>query len=118
MSHITSISAIDNKEAIWNYNPTLSTNRVQGSKDAVAMVQTLAVKVCPLRSQPQQLSTLKFQIQLSGQQIEWFNDLQKKTGVDTPLKIPLHNNTCWGSAHKMLDCALKLQMVSYLLIIQ
>ena len=29
-----------------------------------------------------------------------------------PLRIPLHSNTRWGTAHKMLDQAYKLRQVS------
>ena len=29
-----------------------------------------------------------------------------------PLRIPLHSNTQWGTAHKMLDRAYKLRQVS------
>jgi hypothetical protein len=49
------------------------------------------------------------QIQASGQRIEYFNKVQLDCGIKTPLKIPLQNNTRWGSSYKMLAQAYKLQ---------
>ena len=51
------------------------------------------------------------QIQSSGQRIEYFAKLQLQCGVSTPLKIPLHGNTRWGSAYGMLDRAYRLRQV-------
>jgi hypothetical protein len=46
MSHITKIAAIENTNAIWEYDPELPGNRVLGgSLDVVAVIRTLTVKV-------------------------------------------------------------------------
>lgn len=46
MSGITKIAAVETTTAIWEFNPTLSHNRVQDdSLDVVAAVRTLAIKV-------------------------------------------------------------------------
>lgn len=47
MSAVTQISAIENATAMWEYDPTLPDNRVLGgSLDAIAILRTLALKVC------------------------------------------------------------------------
>lgn len=47
MGCITSIAAIETTQAIWEYDPTLETNRiVNGSLDVVAALRTVVVKVC------------------------------------------------------------------------
>lgn len=47
MAHITKIAAVENANAIWEYDPELPGNRVLGgSLDVVAAIRTLAVKVC------------------------------------------------------------------------
>jgi hypothetical protein len=49
MAHITKIAAIENANAIWEYDPELPGNRMLGgSLDVyvVAAIRTLAVKVC------------------------------------------------------------------------
>jgi hypothetical protein len=47
MGHITKIAAIENSNAIWEYDPELPSNRVLGgSLDVVAAIRTLAVNVC------------------------------------------------------------------------
>jgi hypothetical protein len=51
------------------------------------------------------------QIQASGQRIEYFEKLQLQFKIAIPLKIPLHNNTRWGTAHKMLERSYKLRQV-------
>ena len=114
MSHITKIAIVENSNAIWEYDPELPGNRVLGgSLDVVAAIRTLAVKVCTniyfvnSRSNFMCLS----QIQASGQRIEYFEKLQLQFKIATPLKIPLHNNTRWGTAHKMLERSYKLQQV-------
>ena len=56
--------------------------------------------------------TLFWQIQASGQHIEYFEKLQIECKITTPLKIPLHNNTRWGTAYKMLDTSYYLRQVS------
>jgi hypothetical protein len=53
------------------------------------------------------------QIQASGARIEYFNELQIQCGIANPLKIPLHSNIRWGTAHAMLDRAHKLRQASY-----
>ncbi|KAF8222273.1 hypothetical protein L208DRAFT_1323642 [Tricholoma matsutake] len=96
MTHITKIAAIENANAIWEYDLELPGNQVLGgSLDVVAAIRTLTVK-----------------IQSSGQCIEYFQKLQLQCKIVTLLKIPLHGNTRWGSAHKMLDGSYKLRQVS------
>lgn len=53
-----------------------------------------------------------WQIQASGQRIEYFEKLQLECKTEIPLKIPLQNNTRWGSAYKMLDRSYDLRQVS------
>ena len=51
MSVITKIAAVETTSAIWEYDPTLSGNRVLGdSLDVVAAVRTLAIKVFSIPS--------------------------------------------------------------------
>ena len=46
MKHITKIAAVETATAIWEYDPTLTDNRVLGgSLDVVAAIRTLAIKV-------------------------------------------------------------------------
>ena len=52
-----------------------------------------------------------WQMQSSGQCIEYSEKLQVKCQIKTPLKILLHNNTQWGMAHKMLDHSYYLHQV-------
>ncbi|GLB40087.1 hypothetical protein LshimejAT787_0705970 [Lyophyllum shimeji] len=93
MGHITKLAAIETTTAIWEYDPDLSDNRIlNGSLDAVAAIRTLAIKM-----------------QASGQRIEYFDKLQIQCGISTPLKIPLHNNTRWGTAYMMMERAVKLR---------
>ncbi|KAG6904718.1 hypothetical protein DXG01_007641 [Tephrocybe rancida] len=49
--------------------------------------------------------------QASGQQIEAFEKCQTQQGIEDPVKIPLHSNIQWGSAHVMLDCAYELRQL-------
>lgn len=97
MTHITKIAAIENSSAIWEYDPSLEENRVlkEKSLDVIAAIRTLVIK-----------------IQASGQRIEYFENVQKQCGITTPLKIPLHSNTRWGTAFGMLDRAYHLRAVS------
>jgi hypothetical protein len=53
-----------------------------------------------------------WQIQSSGQRIEYFERLQIECKINIPLKIPLHNNTRWGTAYEMLDRSYHLRLVS------
>lgn len=115
MSHITKIAVIENSNAIWEYDPELVGNRVLGgSLDVVAAIRTLAVKVCTTSNiYANSHSDFMFlsQIQASGQRIEYFEKLQLQFKIAIPLKIPLQNNTRWGTAHKMLDRSYKLRQV-------
>lgn len=98
MSRITKIAAIETTAAIWEYDPSLPNNRVLGgSLDVIASIRTLAIK-----------------IQSSGQRIEYFEKLQIQCKITNPLKIPLHSNVRWGSAHLMLSRSHKLRQVSTL----
>jgi hypothetical protein len=46
MGHITKIAAVENANAIWEYDPSLPSNRIlEGSLDVIAAVRTIAVKV-------------------------------------------------------------------------
>ena len=46
MSVITKVAAIENAQAIWEFDPTLDGNRVLGgSLDVIAAIQTIAIKV-------------------------------------------------------------------------
>ncbi|KAG9307885.1 hypothetical protein JVU11DRAFT_13043, partial [Chiua virens] len=86
MSHITKISAVKMTTAIWEFNPSLDSNRIlDDSLDVVSMIRTLSIK-----------------IQCSGQHIEYFETLQKKCSIDPILSIPLHSNIRWGMADGML----------------
>lgn len=49
------------------------------------------------------------QIQASGQRIEYFEKLQLQCKFTGPLRIPLHSNIRWGSAHRMLERSYKLR---------
>ena len=87
--------------AIWEFDPTLSQNRVLGdSLDVVAAIRTLAIK-----------------IQASGQRVAYFERLQKECGIDIPLKIPLHSNVRWGTADGMLARSYDLRQVQLFFII-
>lgn len=62
--------------AIWKFDPTLSQNLIlNDSLNIVAAIWTLAIK-----------------IPTSEQCVAYFEQLQKKSGIDIPLKIPLHSN--------------------------
>jgi hypothetical protein len=46
MAHITKIAAVETTTAIWEYDPSLTDNRVlNGSLDVIAAIRTLAIKV-------------------------------------------------------------------------
>ncbi|KAG6872994.1 hypothetical protein C0995_004370 [Termitomyces sp. Mi166 len=92
MSCLTKTGAIENTNVIWDYNPDLPANQVlNGRLDVIAALWTIAIK-----------------IQASGQCMEYFQKLQMQTRIKTLLKIPLHNDTRWGSAYGMMDHSLKL----------
>ena len=58
------------------------------------------------------MSHLVYQIQVSGQWIEYFEKLQLQCKITEPLRIPLHSNIWWGSAHHMLDHSYQLWQAS------
>ena len=96
MNVVTKIAHVETTAAIWEFDPTLTQNQVLGSAlDVVAVVRMLAIK-----------------IQASGQQIAYFERLQKECGINVALKIPLHSNVCWGTAGGMLARSYDLQTVS------
>ena len=43
--------------------------------------------------------------------MEYFERLQQNQNIIPAVKIPLHSNVRWGTAHKMLQRALDLEMV-------
>lgn len=46
MKNITNIAAVENKTAIWEFDPTLERNRIiNGGLDVIAALRTLAIKV-------------------------------------------------------------------------
>ena len=46
MGRITKIAAVENANAIWEYDPSLPNNRIlEGSLDVIAAIRTIAVKV-------------------------------------------------------------------------
>ena len=86
MSAITRIAVVETTTAMWEYDPTLTNNHVMDNSLAVIVaMRTIAIK-----------------IQSSGQRIAYFERLQKDCSINTPLKIPLHSNVCWGTADGML----------------
>jgi hypothetical protein len=114
MSFITKTAVIETKQAIWDYDPEDPSNRILGRDlDAVAIVRTLAVKVkFKFRDFCLLVPINWLQIQSSSQRIEHFNQLQRQYGIKTPLVIPLHGNTRWGSASGMCERGHKLRSVS------
>ena len=53
MGHITKITVIDYTNVIWEYDPLLLNNHVLGgSLNVIAVIQTLAVKVCTSTIKP------------------------------------------------------------------
>ena len=94
MGHITKIAAIENATAIWEYDPELPDNRVLGgSLNVIASVRTLAIKVHRTLFLFDIYMLIHFQIQSSGQRIEFFQKLQEQSGISPSLKILLHSNT-------------------------
>ena len=93
MAHITKVAMIETSMVIWEFDPSLPNNHLHGnSLDIIAAIMMVAIK-----------------IQVSGQHIKYFHRLQAQCDIKTPLKIPLHGNTGWGSVFGMLDRAYKLQ---------
>jgi len=112
MNHITKLAVVENTTAIWEYDPSLTNNRVlNGSLDVIAAIRTLVIKVSP----PFYFYLLIFnslpQIQSSGQRIEAFERLQMECGFTRTLKVPLHSNVRWGTAYQMLTVAHKVRQV-------
>ena len=115
MSHITKVAAVETTAAIWEYDPSLPSNRIiNGSLDVVAAIRTLAIKVNRIVLTTSSSANDDLQIQASNQRIEHFKKLQTECGIDPPLRIPLHSNVRWGTAHGMLTKAYKLREVSFL----
>jgi hypothetical protein len=112
MGCITKIAAVENANAIWEYDPSLPNNRILGaSLDVIAAIRTIAVKVGVLACLHPPLFLPFSQIQASGQRIEYFEKLQLQCKFDHPLRIPLHSNIRWGSAQRMLERSHKLRKV-------
>lgn len=110
MEHVTKIAAIENATAIWEYDPSSDDNRVlNGSLDVIAAIRTIAIKVRDMKSMGGYQQAKSLQIQASSQRIEYFNQLQTDCDINPPLRIPLHSNVRWGSAHNMLTRAHALQ---------
>lgn len=59
----------------------------------------------------QVLTRIGPQIQASPQCKEAFKRAQAQAGIDTPLIIPLHGNTRWGSAYGMCEHVFRLREV-------
>ena len=111
MTHITKIAAVETATAIWEYDPSLPDNRVlNGSLDVTAAIRTLAIKVGHVSFSLSRFSNFP-QIQSSGQRIEAFEKLQVECGLKDTLKIPLHSNVRWGTAHRMLSVSFKIRQV-------
>jgi len=111
MTHITKIAAVEMAMAIWEYDPSLPDNHVlNGSLDVTAAIRTLAIKVGRISLPLSRFPNLP-QIQSSGQRIEAFEKLQFECGFQDTLKIPLHSNVRWGTAHRMLSVSYKMRQV-------
>jgi hypothetical protein len=53
MGHITKIAVIKNTNVIWEYDLSLPDNHILGgSLDVIAVIRTLAVKVCTSTIKP------------------------------------------------------------------
>ena len=76
MGHITKLAAVENKTAIWKYDPDLPGNHVlRRLLDVISAIQTILIK-----------------IQVSSQCIKYFEKLQIQCKISNLLKIPLHSN--------------------------
>ncbi|KIK79669.1 hypothetical protein PAXRUDRAFT_16219 [Paxillus rubicundulus Ve08.2h10] len=92
MSGITKIATVETSTAIWEYDLALPSNQVLGGLlDVISAIRTLAIK-----------------IQASGQCIVYFEHVQTKCSITTPLTIPLHSNIHWGTMDGMLGCSYHL----------
>ena len=45
MNQITKITAVDNANMIWDYDPALPDNRIEGGLDRIAALWTVIMKV-------------------------------------------------------------------------
>ena len=45
MNQITKITAVDNANMIWDYDPALPDNRIEGGLDQIAALWTVIMKV-------------------------------------------------------------------------
>ena len=87
MSQVMKIANIETSTMIWEFDPNLLSNCLQGnSLDVVPAIRMLAIK-----------------IQASDQCISYFERLQVECRIDKPLKILLHSNVQWGTAYGMLE---------------
>jgi len=92
MSVVTRIGSVETASAIWEFDPSLPSNRIlHDSLDVISTIRMLAIK-----------------IQASGQRITYFERLQTECGIAVPLSIPLHSNVHWGTANGMLGRAYRL----------
>ncbi len=49
MAKVTQIAVVETKQAIWDYDPQLEENKIANrTLDAIAIIRTLAVKVCDM----------------------------------------------------------------------
>jgi len=117
MTHITEVTAVETATTIWEYDPSLPDNRVlNGSLDVTAAIQTLTIKVGHVSFSLSQFSNLP-QIQSSGHCTKGFEKLQAECSLKDSLKIPLHSNVWWGTAHHMLSVSYKIRQVHWCLIL-
>lgn len=111
MADVTQMAVAESREAIWNYDPALDENRIGSGIDVIAAIRTLTVKVCLPLPRYYTNTNITLQLQASGQRKQAFQQQQINCGITKPLVIPLHGNTRWGSAAKMLERAYKLREV-------
>nr|VWP01648.1 Uncharacterized protein [Ganoderma boninense] len=106
MEEIMSKAAVATKQAIWDYDPEDEGNLINGALDVIAIIRTLTVK----RRADHLAYSRCICIQASGQckQVFWCFQLEHPQ-LGNARNIPLHNNTCWGCAHGMLDVSFELQ---------
>ncbi|KAI1797492.1 hypothetical protein LXA43DRAFT_878230, partial [Ganoderma leucocontextum] len=118
MAQITQVAIAENKQAIWDYNPSDPQSPVNGGLDVISVIRMLIVKVCAPRSHF--LTTYSFwvhaliiltQIQASGQWKQAFEEFQNNGTSAKPLALIMHNNTRWGSAFGMTRRVYHLQKV-------
>lgn len=95
MSQVMKIANIETSTVIWEFDPNLLSNCLQGNTlDVVSAIQMLTIK-----------------IQASNQCISYFECPQVECRIDKPLKILLHSNVWWGTAYGMLEQSYQLHQV-------